>query len=159
MSEEVPIMIKQVNGDLLELFEQNIFDGIVHGCNCFHTMGAGIARLIAQKFPQALAADKESKYGCREKLGEYTIADTQYGKIVNAYTQHGYTGNRPVKYDAIADAFAALNDEYQQEHFGIPCIGAGLAGGNWPAIFHIIDSVTPYIDITVVYYDLPMVKV
>ena len=35
------------------------FDVIIQGCNCFHTMGAGIAKYIKQDFPEAFAADKQ----------------------------------------------------------------------------------------------------
>lgn len=33
-------------GDLIERAENGDFDVIIQGCNCFHTMGAGIAKSI-----------------------------------------------------------------------------------------------------------------
>ena len=33
-------------GDLLDLFYHKKIDILVHGCNCFNTMGAGIAKQI-----------------------------------------------------------------------------------------------------------------
>jgi O-acetyl-ADP-ribose deacetylase (regulator of RNase III) len=36
-------MYQEIYGDLIELAKQGKFDVIAHGCNCFCTMGAGIA--------------------------------------------------------------------------------------------------------------------
>lgn len=33
--------MKYIIGDLLKLADDGQFDVIVHGCNCFNTMGAG----------------------------------------------------------------------------------------------------------------------
>ena len=45
--------MKIVKGDLLQMGKDGTFDIILHGCNCFNTMGAGIAAQIATKFPDA----------------------------------------------------------------------------------------------------------
>ena len=34
-------MLKHATGDLLALAEAGEFDVILHGCNCFNTMGGG----------------------------------------------------------------------------------------------------------------------
>lgn len=52
------INLKRARGDLVQMADQGQFDCIVHGCNCFRTMGAGIARQIAQKWPEAAEADR-----------------------------------------------------------------------------------------------------
>ena len=43
-------MINYVDGDLIKLAKQGRFDVIVHGCNCFCQMGAGIAPQMAEAF-------------------------------------------------------------------------------------------------------------
>jgi len=43
-------MIKYVDGDLIKLALKGEFDVIVHGCNCFCQMGAGIAPQMAEAF-------------------------------------------------------------------------------------------------------------
>ena len=48
-------MIKYIDGDLVK--EAELFDVIAHCCNCFCTMGAGIAPQIKNKFPDAYVAD------------------------------------------------------------------------------------------------------
>jgi O-acetyl-ADP-ribose deacetylase (regulator of RNase III) len=43
-------MINYTDGDLIKLAKQGTFDVIAHGCNCFCTMGAGIAPKMAEAF-------------------------------------------------------------------------------------------------------------
>ena len=43
-------MITYVDGDLIKLALQGQFDVVAHGCNCFCTMGAGIAPQMAKAF-------------------------------------------------------------------------------------------------------------
>lgn len=51
---------KTTRGDLIKLAKKGKFDIIVHGCNCFCEMGAGIARQIKKTFPEAYRADMET---------------------------------------------------------------------------------------------------
>jgi len=48
-------------GDLLDLASNGELDVIIHGCNCFNTMGAGIAKLIKSRWPEAYQADLSTK--------------------------------------------------------------------------------------------------
>ena len=66
--------MKVVQGDLLELAMDGEFDVIVHGCNCFCQMGAGIARTIRHNVPQAYIQDIQTIKGDRSKLGTYTVS-------------------------------------------------------------------------------------
>ncbi len=43
-------MYNEINGDLIKLALEGKFDVIAHGCNCFCTMGAGIAPQMAKTF-------------------------------------------------------------------------------------------------------------
>ena len=49
--------MKYIIGDLIKMAESGQFDVIVHGCNCFCTMGGGIAAAIANNFPHAYEED------------------------------------------------------------------------------------------------------
>ena len=147
------MILQYVNADLLNSFQHYDLDGIVHGCNCFHTMGAGIAGAIAKEFPVALEADKKKTIcGDWDKIGTYSIADTAYGKIINAYTQ--YTPGRAPKtnlYSAIEKVFTKLNSDFSGKILGIPKIGSGIAGGNWDEIVEIINNVTPDLKLIIFY--------
>src|SRR5215831_95482 len=97
--------MKLVKGDLLKLAKEGAFDVIAHGCNCFCTMGAGIAKGVAIAFPEAYEADQRTLKGDRAKLGTCTSADIAIGNgtltVVNAYTQFDFRG-RGVKVDYAA---------------------------------------------------------
>ena len=133
-------------GNLVELAQQGQFDVIVHGCNCFNTMGAGIARQIAHVFPQARLVDLATPKGDRFKLGTYShaIVHALNGRrivILNAYTQ--YTFNRQEKVvdiGAIDKVFQRIEKAFAGSHIAYPKIGAGLAGGNWNDIAPVIDA-------------------
>jgi O-acetyl-ADP-ribose deacetylase (regulator of RNase III) len=137
-------IVKTIDGDLIEMFKEKQFNGIAHGCNCFHTMGAGIALHIAKKFKKALTVDEATVLGDNSKLGQFSKTTTKFGDIYNLYTQHKPGNQIPVVlYKAIRDCFLnlKLDDEYI---LGIPKIGAGLAGGNWHIIEQIINENTNY---------------
>ncbi|MCG7520758.1 macro domain-containing protein [Ruegeria sp. Ofav3-42] len=134
-----------IKGDLIQLALDGEFDVIVHGCNCFHAMGAGIARVIAAEFPDALVADKQTEYGVRSKLGTVSTASVSRGTtsfvIVNAYTQFHWGGpGRLVDYDAISACFNMIARGFPTARIGYPMIGAGLAGGDWAEIAPRIDA-------------------
>lgn len=139
-----------IQGNLIDLAEKGMFDVIVHGCNCFHTMGAGIAKEISSRYPQALEADKTlTKKGDKNKIGRFTYVNVcapsgYHFVIVNAYTQYNYgrpkKGTGPlVNYDAIATVFKLIARDFPLKIIGYPKIGAGLAGGDWTIIEGIIN--------------------
>jgi O-acetyl-ADP-ribose deacetylase (regulator of RNase III) len=130
-------------GDLLDLFNRKKIDILVHGCNCFNTMGAGIAKQIKEKYIDAYNADLLTVKGDKNKLGTYSISkinETQY--IINAYTQYYYFGKRPLNYEALRNVFKLINENFNNKIIGIPKIGAGLAKGDWNIIKNIIDEET-----------------
>ena len=135
--------MKIVKGDLIELAKNGEFDVIIHGCNCFCKMGAGIAKAIKIAFPAAYQADLETNKGDKTKLGRYSKAtvETAFGKltIVNAYTQFSWRGNGlKADYNAIRQALSRIKTDYSGKRIGFPLIGAGLAGGDWSVISEII---------------------
>jgi len=134
-----------VEGDLVDLTLQGEFDVIVHGCNCFCSMSAGIAKAIQEEFPEAYAADLVTIKGDHNKLGDYSYAtverDSKEITIVNGYTQFHYQGDGPlVDYDAVRQLFQRIKSDFAGRRIGYPKIGAGLAGGDWPTIAAIIDE-------------------
>jgi len=136
--------MKIVEGDLITFALEGQFDVIVHGCNCFCTMGAGIARVIQEEFPEAYAADLVTIKGDRNKLGNFSFATVKRNKheitIVNGYTQFHFHGDSVlVDYDAVQSLFKKVKQHYSGKRIGYPKIGAGLAGGDWARISRIID--------------------
>lgn len=134
-----------IEGDLIALALAGRFDVIVHGCNCFCTMGAGIARVIQDEFPEAYAADLVTVKGDRNKLGDYSFATVRRGEheitIINGYTQFHFHGEGVlVDYDAVEQLFTKIKQQFSGKRIGYPKIGAGLAGGDWDKISQIIDD-------------------
>ncbi len=137
--------MKTEKGDLVQKARAGEFEVIVHGCNCFCTMGAGIAKTIKQVFPAAFRADLATVAGDESKLGSYSQALVEVaGKalfIVNAYTQYQWRGaGRKADYDAIRTVFQQVKQSFSGKRIGYPAIGAGLAGGDWAIIGAIINE-------------------
>jgi len=149
--------MKTVAGDLITLALERQFDVIVHGCNCFCSMGAGIARTIQDEFPEAYAADLRTTKGDRNKLGTFSQAtvmrDGHELTIVNGYTQFQFHGESVLTdYEAIRSVFAKIKDQFSGKRIGYPKIGAGLGGGDWTVIGRIIDEELADEDHTLVIY-------
>jgi O-acetyl-ADP-ribose deacetylase (regulator of RNase III) len=134
-----------VRGDIIDLALQGRFDVIVHGCNCFCSMGAGVARVIGEEFPEAYAADLVTAKGDRGKLGDFSFATVRRRDreitIVNGYTQFHFHGDGVlVDYDALRRVFAKVRKQFSGKRIGYPKIGAGLGGGDWQLVSAIIDE-------------------
>ena len=138
-----------IQGDLIQLAKEGHFDVIAHGCNCFLTMGKGIALQIKMEFPEAFQEDQKTSRGDLWKLGTYSFAHIlRYNlTVINAYTQFDYRptynddGIVRCDYDAIRRVFKAIARDFGNDaRIGYPKIGAGLAGGDWEIISKIIDE-------------------
>jgi len=135
--------MKIIEGDLLKLAQQGEFDIIVQGCNCFNTMGSGLAKQIKQQYPDAYVVDKRTISGDINKLGTYTIMFGETFDIVNAYTQYNYNTNGDKKdlfeYTAFELILQKLAIQFPDSHFGFPMIGCGLAGGSKSRILSMLE--------------------
>jgi O-acetyl-ADP-ribose deacetylase (regulator of RNase III) len=137
--------MKTIKGNLLGLAKQGQFDVIIHGCNCFNAMGAGIADQIAREFPEAYQADCKTVKGDRAKLGNYTFAVIRRGDveftIINAYTQYAYgRGQIHADSEAIRAVMKKIRHDFAGKRIGYPMIGAGYARGDWKEISGIIEN-------------------
>jgi O-acetyl-ADP-ribose deacetylase (regulator of RNase III) len=152
-------MLKEVQGDLIAMAMEGKFDVIIHGCNCFHTMGGGIARTIRDNFPEAYEADCDTLYGDRAKLGLFSYAEhcgleTSF-TIVNAYTQYGFASRAQpdvFEYEAFDRVLGLINRKFQGARVGIPLIGAGLAGGDEKRIRATMEKHAKRMDLTLVVF-------
>lgn len=150
--------MKTVQGDLLDLFSKGNFTVILHGCNCFHLMGAGIARQIAEAYPEAYQADSKTPKGISSKLGTIGIACVGTGPkyIVNCYTQfHPGKEHPQALYQNIRSCLQRVYLNFRDLDnckIGYPKIGAGIAGGDWGTIKDIFDEELKELDHTFVEY-------
>ncbi len=140
--------MKIIQGDLLTLAESGYFDAIVQGCNCFCTMGSGIAAQIKQRYPTAYAADCTTVSGDIGKLGSYTVAPNAITGstfvIFNAYTQFDFNRNgskRDVfEYASFELILRKLSTKFPGIRWGFPEIGMGLAGGDRNVIYGMLEQ-------------------
>lgn len=150
--------MKEVEGDLLDMFENGQFDVIVHGCNCFNNMNAGIAGKIIRRWPVVADYDNLTVRGDPAKLGTIgfvPIGNSQW--IINAYTQFGYgTHRRQVEYGAVRSCMTKIFQAYEGDEkfrIGFPLIGCGLAGGDWDVVSRIIEDELLGCDYTIVTFN------
>jgi len=148
--------MKELTGDLLKFAEEGYFDLIVHGCNCFNTMGSGIAKSIKNRWAAAYYADFDTIKGDIKKLGNYSYADVSISsgslRIINAYTQYDLgTQKVQIDYEALTLVLRKLNKLYPIQRIGLPKIGSGLAGGDWNRIKDIIKTELKDMRVTLVY--------
>lgn len=169
----------EITGDLIELAKLGHFDVIVHGCNCFCTMKAGIAPKMARAFGCNLYPLEDiNTRGDMNKLGQidfvnfnkgsygdwisthpvfHNLADNSDGTVsltvVNAYTQYSMgTDKQHLDYDALRLCLRKINHIFKGKKVGLPQIGSGLAGGDWALIKKIIqEELTDVITIVVIY--------
>lgn len=154
------MIIKEVKGNAVSMFLQG--EGhLIHGCNNYCNMGAGIAREVKQRIPGAYKADRETQKGLLTKLGTFSSYYNQHKGVFcfNAYTQHDFWSPGPrADYKAIELCFRRvakhLEDwEAEQKPLITPLIGAGLAGGDWERIKGIINKAVGDYPVIVVHFD------
>jgi len=125
------LALKHAKGNLLDLAEAGEFDIIVQGCNCFNTMGGGIAREIRERYPMCAEIDNLTERGDYMKLGNWTEFDSGKFIIINAYTQYNMSqGTDVFDYTAFDLILQKLHHAYGDKRIGLPYIGMGLAGGD-----------------------------
>lgn len=124
--------LQHTTGNLIDLAIDGKFHVIVHGCNCFHTFGSGIAREMRVRVPRAYEADIKTPCADKTKIGTYSVALGKRFNVVNAYTQYGVSrrGEDVFEYEAFDKILSALAEDYKGCHFGLPYIGMGLANGD-----------------------------
>lgn len=148
---------KQKN--LIDALLEDEIDVLVHGCNCFNTMGAGIAKQIKFQFPEVYKLDCTTKKGNRSKLGTTNYVEYKrnyhHGKfyVVNCYTQFTYWDiHDMLDYNAVESCMKQINLTFQNMRIGLPKIGAGLARGNWNKIEKIIENTLIDMKSVTIYY-------
>lgn len=142
--------MKTIEGNLITLAKAGQFDVIVHGCNCFNSMGNGIAKSIKLSFPEAFEVDCQTLKGDKNKLGTFTHVTAQNDLggeliVVNAYTQYQFWGLKEgekdlFEYEHFQTILVDLKAQFAGKHFGFPLIGCGLAHGNETKILSMIEQ-------------------
>ena len=162
---------KEINGDLIKLALDGVFDVIAHGCNCQAAMGAGIAPQMANTFDadeidRAVHNDLNLTKNNRHSLLGDVISWRPFENglkapinliVCNAYTQlsPGLPGvdGIPLDYVALQMCLRKMNYAFKGLTIGLPKIGCGLAGGNWEKVKAMIQSELSNCNVIVVNYE------
>lgn len=169
-------MLYKIPGDLVDMTLRGIFDHVVHGCNCFHSMTGGIARQFATAIPELEAADNSTSYGDRAKLGTYSscsfdVMRSEYIKVCDGVphietlpnrSKHRvtvynlYTQFRPgpdFNHKAIMAGLIRLSDKIPPgETIALPKIGCGIAGGSWAVVDRTLSVIFSHRDAFLIEY-------
>jgi len=134
--------IKTITGDLIKSAKNGEFEVIAHQCNCFNTMGSGIAKAIREEWPEAAAVDAATVKGDRAKLGTFTSTQNTNPIIVNLYGQFDYWSKGVLTdYSALEQALSGMKNLFPGKKIGMPKIGSLRARGDWNTIYAIIQKV------------------
>ena len=120
---------------------------IAHCCNTMNIMGAGIAKAIADRYPEAKKADDDATKKGTNDLGEFSFAELKVGdetkRIFNLYTQDQIGFGREVNYEALYRNLLLLRNKLNfldEKVLGIPFgMSSGLAGGSWKIVYAMIE--------------------
>jgi O-acetyl-ADP-ribose deacetylase (regulator of RNase III) len=140
---------------MIELIEQDLLtlkcDAIMHQCNCFCTMGSGVARSIRGIYPEVYEADLRTKRGDRDKLGKVGVAKIKNSEAAtrfcfNAYSQYEYGyGKRQTNYESYYVCLSKIRDYAEKNGFVTVAapykMGCALAGGDWDICYAMFKSV------------------
>lgn len=152
-----------IKGNLIELATGGEAKIIVHGCNCFHAMGSGIAGALAREFPQIPQADYKTTKGDIKKLGTYSVADVTHSRLfvgdpveplehsfqcINLYTQ--YRPGADFIPSIFPEALKLLNKDFKGKTLWFPLIGCGIGGGDWEKVMNDMLTYLPDVDVKVV---------
>lgn len=141
----------------LHYIKGNLLDSnvnyICHQVNCQKVMGAGIAKQIADRWPQV----KEEYQANNASLGH--ISMTLVGErqaVINMYAQYNCgTDKRYTDYEAFYSCLEKIHDATKDTSIiGFPYgIGCGLGGGDWDIIEKMIEKVLFDREVYVYYID------
>lgn len=101
--------IIKMKGNAVKLAKQKPNSAFAHGCNCFNTMGKGMAVEVRTTYPDMYYVDCKTKKGDRNKLGTFTCAKSFKKGI---------------------ESIIVFCIENKIEHLYLPYIGCGLANYN-----------------------------
>ncbi len=132
---------------------------IPHVCNDAGGFGSGFAGAVAKKWPEVREAYRAwHARGDNFALGMVQLVKLPDGIVVaNMIAQHGYSSpdHPAIQYPALHMCLSKVAKRAKELGASIHCprLGAGLAGGKWEIIEHILTETTDGLEVFI--YDLP----
>ncbi len=148
-------MSKTVYGSILDATE----DIICHQVNCRGVMGAGVAKVLCQRWPMI---KHQYQWFCKTQfhdrpqdlLGKVQIVDVAPDKqVANIFGQLDFGRNSHKKYTdytALTNAFHTIRNTYAGKSLAFPYgFGCGLANGDWAVVSKMIEMYFGDMDVTI----------
>ena len=80
-------IIKQIEGNVIEMFKQGNTGIIIHNCDSVKKLDSSISKEFKENFPEIEEVDNEFPLPSLYRLGDYSVVPTEYGTILNFYTE------------------------------------------------------------------------
>ena len=135
-------LIFKTNGDI---FDESVGKCIVNPVNCHGVMGAGLAKIVKQKFPEVF-----DDYYKKCKLGEMQIGKIKFHKVahgriqsvISLPTKDHWKDDSEVKYieKGLDDLVDRVNEAYNSNcgfyypTIELPALGCGCGGLDWDVV-------------------------
>ena len=127
-----------VKGDLFAPPEVRAY---AHGCNCAGTMDAGVAVAFKKRFPRMFEEYRQRCADGRFHLGDVFVWSEGDETVYNLAIQDNWK-TRP-KVAALTKALVKtleLAEHGRVERVGLPRIGAGVGGLDWPRVRKVLSE-------------------
>lgn len=138
-------------GDLLEAARtSNLIKIFGHGCNCWCTMGAGIANHVRLNFPALFEADVADQRSPDQRLGGFSYA---FDHDSNAWGANLYTQFYPGPHARMPSVISSVQSLFEQVHeiveaaedetvfVGLPALGCGIGGLDLHSVITTVDTI------------------
>jgi O-acetyl-ADP-ribose deacetylase (regulator of RNase III) len=125
-----------------------------HGCNCAGAMGAGIAMEFKRRWPRMYEEYRARCADGRFRLGDVFVWSEGEHTIYNLATQEHW--RKKAQIPALSRSLARMLELAGQagiERVGLPRIGAGLGGLDWPRVKKVLTEAGAQSTVTMVVFE------
>jgi O-acetyl-ADP-ribose deacetylase (regulator of RNase III) len=122
-----------------DLFNTPGLRAYAQGCNCAGAMDAGVSVAFKKRWPRMF---EEYALRCKDNrfnLGDVFVWSEGDETVYNlAIQQHWKTRSKAAALSRAVDKMVSLAQQAGITRIGLPRIGAGLGGLDWPRVTHIL---------------------
>jgi O-acetyl-ADP-ribose deacetylase (regulator of RNase III) len=137
-----------------DIFATEGIRAYAHGCNCAGAMGAGIAIEFKRRFPRMFEEYAARCADGRFGLGDVFVWTEEDQTIFNLGTQVHW--RKKAQVSALTRSLARMVDLAEHasiERVGVPRIGAGLGGLDWPRVKKVMAEAGAKTAVTIVVFE------
>jgi hypothetical protein len=149
-------IVKEIKGNLVELFKEGKYPLIAHPVLCTETLTTEFAKDLTNSFEDVAKVQKEFPLPAIYRLGDYSVVPTEAGTVLNFYTQLSI--NTSYEYCALKNCLKKLSMEAMNAGTYIELAVVVNEVGNLDVIKKIL-NVQESLLITIVHHDKGQVSV